>query len=70
MTNETENQARLRRAKESVEICQEAENQARAALNRAVEATRRAREKRSELFQAEEKIECARRLKDYNHCTK
>lgn len=69
MINETENQIRLRRAKESVAAYQAAENEARKALASAVEFTKRAREKYEELFLAEQNRECAKRLADYNHCT-
>jgi hypothetical protein len=70
MTSETENQIRLRRAKESVIACQAVEMEARRALASAVESTKLAREKYEELFMAEEKQERARSMRDYNHCTK
>ena len=69
MTNETETQTRLRRAKESVAAYQSAENEARKALADAIESTRRAREKYEALFVAEENLERARKLKQYSHCT-
>ncbi len=59
--NETEDQARLRKAKEAIASFQAAENDARRALALAVESTKRAREKFEELFNAEEKREVARR---------
>lgn len=68
--HETENQTRLRRAKEALATCQDAENEARKVLAASVESTKHAREKLSEIFAAEEKLECARRLNDYSHCTK
>lgn len=67
--NETENQTRLRRAKESLAAYQSAETEARKALARAVESTRAARSKYEELFRTEETLECARLRKTYNHCT-
>ena len=69
MNNETENQTRLRRAKESVEACRNAESEARKALAIAIESTKRAREKYDVLFIAEENRERARKMKNYNHCT-
>lgn len=60
--NETENQIRLRRAKEALASCQSSENEARKALAFAAEATKRAREKHEALFLAEEEAEVARRL--------
>jgi hypothetical protein len=70
MINETENQIRLRRAKESLATCQVAETEARKALARAIEGTKRARERYDELFIAEENQERARRIITYNHPTK
>lgn len=70
MNNESEHQTRLRRAKESVAACQDAEVVARKVLAAATESTKRAREKYEELFMAEEKRECDRRVNGYNHCTK
>lgn len=67
--NETEIQIRMRRAKESIEHCQQAEIEARKALASAIESTKRAREKYQELFMAEEGREYARRKNEYNHCT-
>lgn len=66
---ETENQTRLRRAKESIVFFQANEVEARKALANAVEATKRAKEKYEELFIAEENIERIRRMNKYNHCT-
>jgi hypothetical protein len=60
-TSETENQTRLRRAKEALASCQSSENDARKALALAVESTKRAREKYETLFLAEEQAEVARR---------
>jgi hypothetical protein len=70
MINETENQIRLRRAKEAVSACRFVESEARKALASAVESTKQAREKYEELFMAEEKQERARSMRDYSHCTK
>ena len=70
MTNETENQVRLRRAKEGLKACQDAETEARKSLIRATEATKHAREKYQELFLAEENFEHSRRKTSYSHCTK
>lgn len=69
MSNETENQTRLRRAKEAVAFCQAAEAKARKALAGAIESTKRAREKYEELFIAEEKLERSRRMSSYDNCT-
>lgn len=63
MKTETDNQIRLRRAKESLNSLQLAEIEARKALNRAIEATKTARAKYEELFILEENQERARRLK-------
>ena len=60
--NETENQTRLRRAKDALEIHRESEARMRHQLAGAVEATKRARERHEELFMAEEKAEATRRL--------
>ena len=69
MTTETETQTRLRRAKESLASYQSSEIEARKALAAAVESTKRAREKYEELFLAEEELEYARKMVNYNHCT-
>lgn len=58
---ETEDQTRLRRAKEAFAHCKASEDEARKALARAVESTKLARAKYEELFLAEEKRECDRR---------
>ena len=68
--NETEDQTRLRRAKEAITFCQERENEARRALASAVDSTKRARQQFEELFTEAEKRECARRLAAYDHTTK
>lgn len=68
--NETENQIRLRRAKESLAAYRAAESEARKALFYAVESTKRGKEKYEELFMAEESAEAARRKADYRHETK
>ena len=60
--NETENQIRLRRAKEALAACQSSENEARRVLAAAVESTKRAKEKYETLFMAEDKAEYNRRL--------
>lgn len=59
--NETENQTRLRRAKESLATSREVEAAARKALADAVESTRKAKERYEELFAKEEQAECNRR---------
>ena len=69
MFKETENQTRLRRAKENLVALKMAENEARKALAAAIELSERAREKYEELFLKEENAERARRMKNYNHCT-
>ncbi len=70
MSHETDNQIRLRRAAESLIAARAAEAAARRALNEAIEATKRAKEKHEELFIAEEKAEVTRRKGAYDHCTK
>lgn len=70
MNHETEDQMRLRRAKEADAACREAEDTARKALAAAVESTKRAKEKYEELFLAAEKREVARLRAAYQHCTK
>jgi len=69
MQNETENQTRLRRAKESLNACRTAENEARRALAAAELATRQAKARHEQLFMAEENQEMERRRKAYEHCT-
>lgn len=59
--NETENQVRLRRAKESLAAYRDAETQARKALADAVNATKLAKDRYEELFMAEESAEAVRR---------
>jgi hypothetical protein len=67
--NETENQIRLRRAKEALANWREVEAEARRALTEAMESTKRAKEKYEELFANEEKAEVERRKADYRHVT-
>jgi len=69
MTHETENQIRLRRAKEILATNRMMENQARKALAEAIEASKLAKERYEELFVAEDKAEFARRKAAYYHCT-
>lgn len=59
--HETEDQTRLRRAKEAIATFQAREIEARKALLDAVEATKRARERYEELFLAAEQREYIRR---------
>lgn len=68
--NETENQTRLRRAKDALAFARETETSARKALSDAVEATKRAKERYEDLFLAEEQAECARLKSTYDHATK
>jgi hypothetical protein len=70
MNNETENQTRLRRARESYDSCKDAESEARKYLAAAVEATRIAKERWGDLFLKEQNAECIRRKADYRHETK
>lgn len=67
---ETETQVRLRRAKEALQRAREIESAARTALNTAVLATARAKERYEELFLLEEWEEAQRRKHDYLHSTK
>lgn len=60
--NETENEIRLRRAKEFLTTSREQENQARITLARAAEQTKRAKEKYETLFSECEK-QAAERIK-------
>lgn len=69
MKNETDDQIRLRRAKEAIDSLRDKENELRKALAMAVDATKRARERYEELFDAAEKREVARKMAQYNHCT-
>ena len=66
---ETENQTRLRRAKESLASCRSAEAEARKALAEATESTKRAKDKYEALFAAEEQAEFNRKKSDYRHAT-
>jgi outer membrane protein assembly factor BamA len=71
MKNETENQTRLRRAKESLQRSMEREGELRRELADAEKATRRDRESVSILFQKEERHEIERlKASGYRHCTK
>lgn len=65
----TDNQIRLKRAKDALGIYRDAEIEARKRLADAVESTRRAKEKYEELFAAEERAEVERRKSDYCHAT-
>lgn len=67
--NETELQARLRRAKEELPRYVEAETRAREAYKVAMQDTEKARERLCALFLAEEKAEVARRRAEYRHST-
>lgn len=67
--NETENQIRLRRAKEALAAARDTEATARRALADAVKSTERAKLRYEELFLAEEKAEVARKKLDYRHAT-
>ncbi len=68
--NETENQIRLRRAKEALSCARQAEATARKDLNNAVELTRQSKERYEALFLEEEKAEVNRRKLEYVHATK
>lgn len=70
MHSETEDQTRLRRAREALIAYQWSETEARKILAAAVDSTKRAREKYEELFIAAENREVKRRLATYDHCTK
>lgn len=67
--HETEQQIRLRRAKDALTTCREKEAEARQVLARAVESTRNAKERYQELFLAEEQAEQSRRRTEYRHAT-
>lgn len=67
--NETENQMRLRRAKESLTTAREMEMHDRKRLNDSIESAKRAKEKYEALFMAEEMAEVLRLKKAYNHTT-
>lgn len=60
---ETDNQIRLRRAKEALTASFDKQTEARNAYNRAIDATRIAKERYEQLFLEEERQEAARRLK-------
>lgn len=68
--NETENQTRLRRAKEALEQCRTREKELRVDLAAAVESTKRAKSRYEELFLEEERLETDRLKRTYSHCTK
>lgn len=70
MIHETEDQTRLRRAKEALAQYRQREDEARKALAAAVESTKRAKEKYEEMYLAEEKREVERLKASYLHCTK
>ena len=59
--NETENQMRLRRAKESLATARDRESTARLALVDATECLKAAKERYENLFMSEEKAEATRR---------
>ena len=67
---ETENQIRLRRAKDGLNIARENEAAARKALNDAIESRKRAKARYEHLFVKEEAEEFARRMSNYRHKTK
>ena len=60
--NETENQTRLRRAKEALAAARDKEAIARRAYADATESVKVAKERHDELFMAEEMAEATRRL--------
>lgn len=64
MNHETEDQTRVRRAKEAIAGCRDREDEARKAL-----AAKRARQKYEELFLTSENREAARRKAEYRHAT-
>lgn len=68
--SETDNQTRLRRAKEALSAYRTAEYEARRVLAAAIESTKMAREKYESLFLDEEKAEATRRRTEYYHSTK
>ncbi len=59
---ETENQIRLRRAKEALAYARDREAIARRALADATESVKSAKERYEELFMGEEKAEASRRI--------
>lgn len=70
MSNETETQMRLRRAKETLASCREWEAQSRKELINAEAATKRAKERYEDFFAKEQVEEIARRKAIYGHTTK
>lgn len=68
--NETENQIRLRRAKESLAAARDREAIARRAHADATESVKAAKERYEELFLAEEKAASDRLKADYRHATR
>lgn len=70
MSNETELQIRLRRAKDALAYALDKESEARRVLRSAEESRRLAKEKYETLFLEEEQAEAKRRKDAYNHCTK
>ena len=61
--NETENQIRLRRAKEALAVARDRETIARRAMADATESLKSAKDRYEELFMAEERAEATRRIK-------
>ena len=68
--NETETQAKLRKATEALKIAREKESTTRMAWNRATQEAKLAKDRYEEIFQQEEQEERARRIKEYHHATK
>jgi hypothetical protein len=66
---ETENQIRLRRAKEALAAARDREAIARRALADATESVKSAKERYEELFMAEERAAADRLKADYRHAT-
>jgi len=66
---ETENQVRLRRAKQALEDATLNEAEARQSLNDAINSKKKAKERYEELFLKEEEEERKRRIIAYNHTT-
>ena len=66
---ETENQVRLRRAKQNLEAATLNESEARQSLNNAITSKKKAKERFEELFLKEEEEERKRRVTAYNHTT-
>lgn len=69
MTQETELQVRLRRAKDALAACRETEAELRRKLTEAIDSTKRAKDRYDELFIAEDQAERARRIDSYRHAT-